>query len=179
MEGNDAWLCQGDIFDRVPVLDVTVGAAGALTASLQPGPAVLLTHDCAMDKVNPDGTLRLERFQFARLRSIQSLQDHQVASMRGARGTVGPFEFLWLGEVNGHGESFIYLSDPYYLPSTFFAPTFVQYDDREPDGSPSQARATPGANDSRIGRLRPAEIDLLRLKILAFWTRLKPAPPTV
>lgn len=177
MEANAAWLCQGDVFSAAPVLDLGSDASGALTATLLTGPAVLLTHDCAMDKSYPDGSLRAERLQFARLRSIQGLTADRAGNLRGTRLAVEPSEALWLGEVEGHGECFIYLSDPYFLPSAYFEPTCVQYEVTEADGSPSRPRATPRAHDTRFGRLDPEQIDLLRRKMIAFWTRSKPAPP--
>lgn len=55
------WLGQGDIFRAVPVIVVRLVGAGNVEAEATTGPAVLLTHDCAMDK--PDkvtGSPRVE-----------------------------------------------------------------------------------------------------------------------
>jgi hypothetical protein len=176
MRDNEVWLCQGDIFESAPVLDVQVDPAGGLVTSLGYGPAVLLTHDCAMDKAEPDGSPKAERLQFARLRiASRTVTTVQANDLRGRRGKTGPFEVLWISDVRPFGECLIFLSDPYFVPLSYFDAAMVQYNVTEADGNPSAPRATPRANDTRMGRLEEGQIDLLRLKMLAFWTRLKPS----
>ena len=176
MQANETWLCQGDIFRAAPVLDVQASQDG-LTTSLVYGPAVLLTHDCAMDKSRPDASPKAERLQFARLRVVsRTVTPEEATDLRGRRAKTGPFEVMWVGDVSTWGDCMIFLSDPYHVPLSYFEPTMVRYDVLEEDGTPSSPRATPGANDSRIGRLDIDQINLLRLKMLAFWTRLKMGP---
>jgi len=167
------WLAQGDIFRDAPVVDVTVAEGSRVEVASRLGPTVLLTHDCAMDKPNSRGEPRVERFQFARLRSIDSLSGDLQRSLRGSSNSLGPFEVLYLGQISDLGESFILLSDPYYLPAAYFALRFVDYTGH-PDADANNALyATPSAHDTRLGRLDQSQIELLRAKMLAFWARVR------
>jgi hypothetical protein len=167
------WLCQGDIFRDVPVIDVTLADPSRVEVISRSGPAVLLTHDCAMDKPNRRGEPRVERLQFARLRSIDALPPDKQGSLRGSATSSGPFDVLYVGEISDLGESFILLSDPYYLPAAYFALRFDDYTGHPDAGAGSATYAAPGAHDTRLGRLDQAQMDLLRVKMLAFWARVQ------
>ena len=173
MRDHLPWLCQGDIFSSVPVADFTLTDANEVEVSLPIGPAVLLTHDCAMDKPTKTGVPRVERLQFVRLRSIDGLPLQQQQTLRGGRMSVAPFEAMHIGDVSRLGESFILLSDPYYLPAGYFTLKFDDYSNY-PDIEPDARYVTPQAHDTRVGRLDEAQLDLLRLKMLAFWARVQP-----
>ena len=113
--------------------------------------------------------------QFARLRGVESLsRDHQQ-SLRSQRNRLGPFEALYLGEVGAFGESFILLSDPYYVPAAYFLPTFEQYIGH-PDAEGDARYLTPLEHDSRIGRVDAEQLELLRRKMTAFWARVTEVP---
>jgi hypothetical protein len=93
MRNHLPWLGQGDIFSSVPVLDVTLSSSGAVQAEVAEGPAVLLSHDCDMDK--PDRTTgqpRISRMQFARLRSVDATSPTFQTTLRASKNSVGPFE---------------------------------------------------------------------------------------
>lgn len=175
MDAHRPWLAQGDIFGNAPVLDVTMGSAGLDVAILQ-GPAVLLSHGCALDKAHPDGTPKMDYLQFAAIRSEQALDTQRAASLRGNRKSVHPSEAMWLGEVHPYGECYMLLSDPYFLPGAYFGLTCRQYDEAVDDG-PNGPRATPVHRDSRIGRLEPQQVVLLQKKLGTFFTRRTPDIP--
>ncbi|MCA1607441.1 MAG: hypothetical protein LC775_18700 [Acidobacteria bacterium] len=170
------WLGQGDIFGEIPVVGAELDHAGNVRVYSSPGPAVLLTHDCAMDK--PDkatGLPRVERLQFARLRSITALPSNRQASLRGAAKKLGPFEALHLGEIPQFGETFVLLTDPYYLPAQYFDLALLSHINH-PEAEPVGAEyTTPQRRDTRIGRIDAEQLDLLRRKMFAYWTRLKPS----
>jgi hypothetical protein len=166
------WLCQGDIFANAPVVDVTLTATNGLQLALPTGPSVLLTHECAMDKPNQRGEPRAELLQFARLRAIDSLPRDRQMLLRQKRNDLGPFDILYLGEIGELGESFILLTDPYHLPARFFSLKFEDYSSH-PDAGPGARYVTPQANDTRLCRMDEAQVELLRQKMLAFWTRLR------
>ena len=170
MRDHLPWLCQGDIFADAPVLAVELANDG-LEVALPMGPTVLLTHDCAMDKPNRTGQPRAERLQFARLRAIDSLPREQQVSLRGNREKVAPYEALYLGEVAVLGESFILLTDPYYLPAAYFGLMFGDYSDHPRADSDAQY-VTPQTHDTRLGCLDETQIVLLRQKMTAFWARV-------
>jgi hypothetical protein len=168
------WLNQGDIFGEVPVVSVELNPAGDVRAYCSPGPAVLLTHDCAMDKPdNATGLPRVERLQFARLRAITALPADQQASLRGASKKIGPFDSLHLGEIPQFGETFMFLTDPYYLPARYFDLALLAHSDHPEAETRSAEYATPRRHDTRIGRIDEEQLDRLRHKMLAYWTRLK------
>lgn len=154
------WLCQGDIFANSPIVDVSVTATTEVQAAVISGPAVLLTHDCDMDKPNRDGTPRVERLQFARLRAVDALPVDRQRTLRSSSDKIAPYEVLHLGDVPDFGESFILFSDPYYFPTVHLEARFVDYDS---DGTQEAGRyLTAQKNDSRIGRLDVAQLALMR-----------------
>jgi hypothetical protein len=165
------WLCQGDIFADAPVMDVILVNTNELHVSLPMGPSVLLTHDCAMDKPTRSGQPRVERLQFARLRAIDSLPNELQRSLRGNQVKLAPYEALYVGNVADLGESYILLSDPYYLPASYFALSFENYSNH-PEAEPGARYVTPQANDTRLGRLDEGQVELLRRKLIAFWARV-------
>jgi hypothetical protein len=168
------WLGQGDIFGDAPVLEIALQEDDEVTARILRGPAVLLTHDCAMDKPDREGRPRAERLQFARLRSMQTLPADRRRTLAGQARQVQPLEALYLGQVRDLGESFLLLSDPYFLPAAYFGLYFEDYGQHPDGGADSGSYVTAGRNDSRIGRTDEEQLHLLRLKMLAFWTRLEP-----
>ncbi len=174
MDQAAPWLSQGDIFSSAPILDVVIDS-GVATAAMPMGPAVLLTHDCAMDKAKRDGRPRAEFLQFAALRSLaDALSTEQAGNLRRARDGVAPFDFLYIGPVGQLGESFLLLSDPYYLPMTYFDVMCREYEGQVAVDGSSELRAAAGQHDTRIGRLSADRVELLRRKMIAFWTRLDP-----
>jgi hypothetical protein len=174
MRNHVPWLCQGDIFASVPIIDITLTDAGAVHAAVVEGPAVLLTHDCDMDKPDSStGQPRIQRMQFARLRAVDATPAHYQRNLRTNRNNVGPFEALYLGEIADFGESCILLSDPYYIPSDYFLPTFEDFGGHA-DAAEGDRYIAAQLHDSRVGRLDEAQLILLRRKMAAFWTRMEP-----
>jgi hypothetical protein len=165
------WLCQGDIFADAPVIDVILSDTNELQVSLPMGPAVLITPDCAMDKPGRSGRPRVERLQFVRLRAVDALPLGQQNSLRGSRSKLGPYEALYLGDVADYGESFILLSDSYYLPAAYFALGFEDYSDHA-QGGPDARYVTLSLHDTRLGCLDTEQVELLRRKLIAFWARV-------
>jgi hypothetical protein len=177
MRDHVPWFCQGDIFTSVPIVRITLTDAGEIRAAVIEGPAVLLTHDCDMDK--PDSTTgqpRIERMQFARLRAVDASPASYQRTLRTNRNNLGPFEALYLGDIANFGESCILLSDPYYIPSAYFLPTFSDYGGH-PEATEGARYITAQLHGSRVGRLDEAQLILLRRKMAAFWTRLEPGQP--
>lgn len=167
MRAHLPWLSQGDILGEVPTISVELDRAGDIEVRSSPGPAVLLTHDCALDKPN------VQRLQFARLRVLSALPADQQGNLRGAAKKVGPFDSLYLGQIPQFNETFILLSDPYYLPAEYFRLALLLHGAHPEAESESAKYTTPQQNDTRVGRIDEEQLDLLRRKMLAFWTRLK------
>ena len=177
MRDHLPWLGQGDIFERTPVVDVFLTDAGDVRATIIEGPAVLLTHDCDMDKPDRSGNPRVQRMQFARLRAVDALPDDRQRTLRTTQENLAPFEVLYLSNVARFGESFILFSDPYYVPSAYFQPAFREYADHmEAEGDARYITAQD--HDSRIGRLDDAQLTLMRQKMSAFWSRVTEDRPT-
>jgi hypothetical protein len=169
------WLCQGDLFSHAPVVMTDLDESGELRSSIDFGPALLLTHDCAMDKPGRDGKPRIDRLQFAAVRSVESVEERLRSQLDPTSDKVGPFEALALGEVAGVGDAFILLSDPYYVPAEYFQLSMVDYSGHENAGDGSAHFASPSFRDTRIGRLTEERTNLLRRKMIAYWMRLAPA----
>jgi hypothetical protein len=172
------WLCQGDIFAEMPIVDTSLAATGDVAVAVIIGPAVLLTHDCDMDKPDRGGAPKVERMQFARLRSVQAQPGNRQHTLRDRRAKIAPYEILYLGDVSTFGESFMLLSDPYYVPAAYFRPDFQSYIGHSEADEVGQY-ITAQAHDSRVGRLDSFQLALLRQKMPAFWSRVveeEPAP---
>jgi hypothetical protein len=124
-----------------------------------------------MDKpVKATGLPRIEFFQFAALRSLSVLDEQRQGLLR--RKKVDPFEALYLGEVGTVGESFSLLTQPYFLPASYFGPYFQDFAGNKfiPEGGPSKFLVA-GANGERIGALDAEDLELMRDKIVAFYSR--------
>lgn len=167
---SQPWLSQGDVFSSVPVLDVVTANSRAV-ASLRPGPAMLVTHDCALDKKTGSGRSTIDRISFVRLRDVASLPAQRADLLRGRADELQPYEALYLGEIEGIGESYVLVSDPYFLPALYFATELRQFDGSLEDASP-QTLLVPVANDARVGRVSDPVLGLLCNKWIAHWTRL-------
>lgn len=171
MDAHRQWLSQADVFAEAPILSVTL-TGEQLESSVINGPALLLTHDCAMDKAHADGRPKLEWLQFTRLRLASDLPAERRGNIWRARDDVAPYDVMWLGDV-GFGDCYVVLSSPYFVPMEYFDVSCVQYEEQV-DDRPNLPRATPGRNDSRRGRLEADRLFLLRQKLLIFWTRFEP-----
>lgn len=172
MDEHRPWLGQADVFSNAPILQVTL-AEERLTSEILYGPALLLTHDCAMDKATADGLPKTDWLQFARIRLASQLPDQRRGNVWRARDDVPPYDVMWLGEVGAFGDCYMVLSDPYHVPVEYFDTRCIQYDEQV-DDRPNLPRATPRRNDSRMGRLPPDRVFLLQQKMLIYWTRFNP-----
>lgn len=163
---SEAWLSQGDIFAHAPVLDYPA-LSQDLVASSRRGPALLMTHGCALDKQTNAGRPTIERLTFLRLRSVDALPDDRAKMLRSTATELMPYETLYLGMLPKIGESYVLVSDPYFVPGDYFGPDIQNFDDSHDAGR----RLAITQNDSRSHRLSDEAVELLHAKWIAFWTR--------
>jgi hypothetical protein len=127
-----------------------------------------------MDKPTTKGGRQpaIEWLQFGRLRSVEVLETRRLQDVRGRANRLDPYDVMWLGDVDKLGESFLLLTDPYFLPTAYLDLQLEEYGGEfgVPDG---EMRATPQRNDSRLGRLDDEQVALLKRKLIAYWTRLQ------
>ena len=171
MEEPLPWLCQGDVFRDVPILDVDLAGRSDLRPRLRQGPAVLLSHGCAIDKRRRNGDLQVERMQFASLRLVTELPNDRQGSLRAKAQEIAPFEVMYLGALEHIGEVYLTLSDPYYLPASYFELSVENYAEHPSADQSDPTHVRAAINDDRIARLDESQIELLHQKIIAFWTR--------
>lgn len=171
MQAHLPWFSQGDILERVPIISVDAPIEGSLSVTSPLGPAVLLTHGCAMDKASRAGKPSIRTLHFAPLVAVSHQDPSRQRLLRA--GGLTPYEVMHLGDCGPFGESFIVLSQMYALPTAYFVPTVIAWPDH-PAALPDDRYCTPSANASRVGRLDDAQVDLLKRKMNAFWTRLLP-----
>lgn len=165
------WLCQGDIFASVPILESDLNDE-TIDVRVESGPAMLLTHGCALDKKTRAGVLKLERMHFLPLRSTQLLDQGRQDMLRSKPSEIAPSEAFYLGHV-GVTESHVLLSEPYYLPAAYFQPSL--YELALEDGE-AESRMKANHGDTRIGRLTAAHLQLLLDKMNVYWTRRRWQP---
>ena len=76
------WLCQGDIFEQVPIITFGRNEAGTYNFKSDFGAALLLTENCQLDKPHQAGEqLRISFFQFAPIVPFKT--SNISASIRG------------------------------------------------------------------------------------------------
>lgn len=166
----EPWLCQGDIFGNIRVLDYPDIAGPDLVPQLRVGQAMLVTHDCSLDKMTGKGRHTIERLAFVRIREVDALPPDRAELLRSSHGKVQPYEAQYLGVLPDIGESYVLVSDPYFLPARYFDPRIEIYADQpEPNGHLTIAK-----NDSRRFRLSDSELEIFRIKWNAQWTRTMP-----
>jgi hypothetical protein len=132
------------------------------------GPALLVTHDCAMDKPNRDGSPRIRNIHFLPALAL-SLEDPNRQSLL-RKEAVAPFEAFYVGDVPSLGEVYCVLSEQFSVPSAYFSPALKEFPS---DGGEESAAKYLVAkrNGDRFGRVEPNRLALLHDKISAYWTR--------
>ena len=170
------WLCQGDIWESVPIVLPAINASGALEVTCdQAGPALLATHGCDLDKATGSGRSKIERLQFMPLLALSQQDRNRQALLR--REQINPPEAMFVGSVPSIGDAFCLLSEMYWLPARWFDPELISYDDH-PDAEEGSRYLTARHNGDRLGRLEDERVHLLHQKMRAFWTRLiQEVPP--
>lgn len=163
------WLAQGDIFADVPIVSPRVAAdSHGLSHGSDHGPAMLITHDCSLDKANGRGRATIRRLFFLPLRAVATLQPDRASMLR--HGELAPFESLYLGEVSDFGETYVVMSEAYYLPAEYFSVELEQFNHLDPKAGARRLVAT--VNCDRAGSVDDLALALFQKKWIAFWTRL-------
>lgn len=151
------WLCQGDVFESVPL-----PGAGAW------GPAVLLTHDCNLDKASGKGDVAIARIQFAPLIDTAS-----NPSLRGQlrKGSLNPPEAVLVGKLPAGWEGFLLLGEMFTLPADHFEPELVTFPPGPENPEPDFPHLRCTREGNRLARMEEVAIRLLHEKMVLFWTR--------
>ena len=171
MLSHPPWLSQGDVFRDVQVVTPARTSSGSLEIQVRHGPALLVTHDCVLDKRNRRDEPTAPLFHFLPLIAVDAQDRNKQAAIR--RNELTPREVLYLGDCGELGESFVLLHEVYALPARLFNPYLDAFADH-PDAQPGELHLAIRDGDSRIGCLAAAGIDMLRTKWSIFWTRLQP-----
>src|SRR4051812_35214894 len=105
------WLGQGDVFRTAPIVEFD--PSGELR--LIEGPAVLLTHDCVLDKRGrTDPRPAVPRLHFARVSSAETLDRSRRETLISQAWRLDPSEVFYLGRLPGIDDAaYIELSDVY------------------------------------------------------------------
>lgn len=159
------WLCQGDLFKQAPVIYYP-DLSQDFVVQLRRGPALLINHDCALDKLN-QGKASIERLSFVSIRKVSALPADRQQLIRADK--LQPYEAHYLGELSEFGESYIVLSDPYHIPADYFGVEAQEFADVG-----GEKRSVITNHDSRFGTLSSESLTLFRTKWNAYWTRLVP-----
>ncbi len=165
----ERWVSQGDIFSDVPLLSFENSALP--TPMLSRGPAMLITHGCALDKKTRTGQSTIQRLHFLPVRSLTIYPSDQRRQLVASASKIQPFEVIYLGEIGEHGEVIAILSEPVTVPASFFALGLTL-----PEGSEEgEERLTLMSDtETRIATLTNEHSRLLSLKLNAYWTRSVP-----
>lgn len=169
------WLCQGDVFRSVPLIIPALNQ-GTVVASVNNGPALVLTHGCAMDKPTRDGRPRIEFLTVAPLLSLAVQDNNRQTLLRKQAAERQPYEVLYLGEVADFGEAYVSLSETALIPASLFQPV-LQAITLPGEAEPSNC-LVPTVNGDRVATLTASHLELLLDKMMTFWTRREGTPVT-
>jgi hypothetical protein len=166
------WLGQGDIFASIPVATPRVHG-DEVTTSFTQGPALLITHDCALDKTNKSGEIKVRRLAFLPLHAFTLLNDNEKGMLR--KDAIEPSESLYLPGLSSIGDAYCVLSNAYYLPGEYFGLRLTRFD--HPEAEPDKTHLEATLHGERLARLDPDRLQLLRLKWAGYWLRTLPGNP--
>lgn len=174
----DPWLNQGDVFQRIPVWQ-----AGMMNRqNLAIGAALLISHGCVLDKAKRNGQPMIEFMNFVPLQSFAALEAANAnkageLKRRAESGSDTPYQVLYLGEVDGVGESYVSLAQPYSLPAELFKVDIREFSSEETGDFEEDAdnrRLVAGAHSTRVGRLNPSLLAMFHRKWVIHWTGQRP-----
>lgn len=132
---------------------------------------MLITHGCAMDKANSRGRPTVRRLHFLPLAAVDFQDPERQRILR--QNSVTPYEIIYLGNCGDLGELFATLSEIYYLPTAYFRPRLEEFPGH-PEAQQGDRYLVATSADSRVGRLDSGQIEKLKDKTSAYWTRRVP-----
>ncbi len=143
------------------------------------GAAILLTHDCQLDKPEAGTTAaKVKRLQFS---PITRLADSGISN--GIKGQLraawlSPPEAVYLPDSDEMEEAVALLSEAFTIPAGYFALEIVDFSDHDGSDPANPHHAVARSHDERVTTMRPAERQLLECKMAAYWAgrRLEDAP---
>jgi hypothetical protein len=163
------WVCQGDLLVSAPQLALAM-EGGRLKVSGAHGPALVFTHDCALDKRRGQGSPSIERVQLLPVRDVESQDANRQKLLRD--NNVRPYEALYLGSL-GDWEGFVALGELYTVPAGYFEPELRPFPGH-PEDPDEEPHLVFGRHGDRLGRIELDQLALLYEKVLAFWLRRAP-----
>jgi len=173
VESCRGWLCQGDLFADVPILQIQ-------PTLLEPKPvikrglSVLVTYDCQLDKRTSRNAPKITWMQFAPVRPMADLAAADERVKRDLRnGKLNFPEAVFIEESFIGEECVMLLSELYSLPSSYFG-IDIRETDGEFEAGEDRFRAFANQNAERVCTMTEAERTLLRAKMIVFWTGLQP-----
>lgn len=172
MERHRPWLCQGDLFDEVPLCTATFKpSTGLIFDTSKQGAALLIIHGCQVDKRTHSGrTLKVSRLQFVPVLSLASAELNADTVRRLREGDWQPPEAVYLDLGQGN-EGVCLLGEAYPIPAAYFALEPENFKDH-PDADPENpVHAVPTDHDSRSLTMDASERLVLQAKMAAYWTR--------
>jgi len=170
MEPCRPWLCQGDVFERIPIVTTRLNG-NEITFIQEQGTALLLTEGCQLDKRLRNGQPKATRYQFAPLHAIEGCDLGPDIIGRLERQEVNPPELVYVDDIGDGEAAFGMLSEAFMIPSAFFAP-----DSQNFTGVPGADPADPHhmvatRNGDRLASMSERERHLLQSKMALYWTK--------
>jgi hypothetical protein len=172
------WLSQGDVFRSVLIGRVVI-AKSQPAGRLDRGPAMLVTADCVLDKKTGRGRSTVEYLNFVPLQDVKALDPGRARNLRDSAGELAPYAMLYIGEVEGVGESYAPLAQVFTLPALFLRTelhAYTQEETGEPDVLGSNTRLRASMGDTRVGRVDGVTLRLLKRKWASHYLGVDPMP---
>lgn len=169
-EQSALWLSQGDIFERVPLVELDY-VGDRLQPRIFVGPAMLIDHSCALDKRDKAERPVIDRLTFLPVRDVNQLPNGKMTALKNQAWSFTPYNLMYLGGLNGVGESFVNLAEGFSIPVTYFG---VYLHDFDYQVDADCTHLVPSRHDTRTCRLKETSIELFKSKWNAHWTRRLP-----
>lgn len=174
MEDPKPWLCQGDVFQELPLVLASLGTSGVEFDTGTTGVALLLTNACQLDKRRGDGTPSVSRLQFAPVHALadSGLSEGIIGQLRG--GWLSPPDAVYIDDP-GNGEPAIaLLSEAFTIPATYFNLTVADFAGIAGSDPEDPHHAVARSHGDRARTMTEVERQLLHYKMSAFWTGTVP-----
>ncbi len=131
---------------------------------MREGPALLLTHDCQLDKSG------LSRLQFAPLSAVEGsgVSGSNLGQLR--KGWLTPPEAVYLSDAGNGEEAIALLGQAFMIPTAYFDLTVVDFSEHLEHDPELPWHAQAHRHDTRVATMGADEAQLMRWKMAAYWT---------
>ena len=164
MDTPKPWVCQGDVFARVPRIIPSV-RNGEIVPELSFEAALLITHSCILDKPKSNGSPAIAQFAFAPL-GPPSSYPALGGSLEGLRNReIPPAQLVLIPSHQDEEETVANLHQVFYLPAEYFSVRFRDFEGNVRLEDDKPRRLVIDDRFERTATMTPEELALLHINM--------------